>query len=204
MKIGIIDYGAGNLHSVYKAFRKIGQTVEFVSDPTQFNRFEALLLPGVGHFGRAADQLKRLAFDTAIRTWYQENRPMLGICLGMQLSMGSSDEGGATPGLGLMAGECKKLNAKKVPHIGWNMVQFTQASELNRELDRDASFYFVHSYIVNPQNTKVIIGTTKYEDDFPAIIRDRCFTGMQFHPEKSGKNGLTILKNWVKGAETCK
>ena len=195
--IGIIDYGAGNLHSVAKALKFLGCEFCFVQNPQDLRRVERLILPGVGAFGQAARELKKRRLWPGLSSWMREAKPLLGICLGMQLLLDRSEESPEIEGLGFLKGTCRKLRAKKVPHMGWNEVCFLGSHPLFEGLPDESCFYFVHSYYVCPEDSQVIRGITEYNLEFPSIIQKGRVLGLQFHPEKSGGLGLLLLRNWV-------
>lgn len=197
--IGIIDYGAGNLHSVEKALKKIGAKSKRISLPDEGLEMEKLILPGVGSFGSAAIKLQEKNFYPFLRNWHFENKPILGICLGMQLMMEKSDESNNIEGISLIRGHCNKLTGNKIPHIGWNKVFWNKEQKLFNGINNGSFFYFVHSYYVETNDDTSILGNTEYKTFFPSIIVKGSFTGMQFHPEKSGNDGLKILENWISG-----
>ena len=194
--IVIIDYGAGNLRSIRRALEFAGATVAVVSDPDKVRSADGIVFPGVGAAGAAMDRLHKLGLVEAIEAVVQENRPFLGICLGMQLLFGAQEEGN-THGLGLLEGRVRSLDAGlKIPQIGWNRVQWVQpgAGYGSGEV---ADFYFVHSYVVEPENPADVIAVTRYGSVFPSIVRHGEIWGTQFHPEKSGPAGLRLVSGWV-------
>ena len=195
--IGIIDYGAGNLRSVKKAFDFLDSPSEILGFPDKLSGIERLVLPGVGSFGHAADRLAQSGWAQPLSEWIAADRPFLGICLGLQLLFQSSRESPESAGLAVFPGHCRLFSARKVPHMGWNTVHTTQDTPLFTGIKRGAFFYFVHSFFVSscPQNH--IQAVTSYNGDFiSAAGRGRIY-GVQFHPEKSGDQGLRLLQNWV-------
>ncbi|MCS7139401.1 MAG: imidazole glycerol phosphate synthase subunit HisH [Candidatus Nezhaarchaeota archaeon] len=194
--IAIIDYGAGNLRSVKRAFEKVGATVSVTLKPEDIAMADAIVLPGVGSFKSAMENLKPI-----IQLLYEsmrEGKPMLGICLGLHLYFEWSEEGWVK-GLSFIEGYVDRLpNNVKVPHMGWNTIKVEKASPLIDNVPSGAYVYFVHSYKVNMHDNRSVIATTNYGVEFPSIIdvKSQIF-GTQFHPEKSGKIGLTMLKNFV-------
>lgn len=200
--IGIVDYGAGNLRSVQNALDFLGAKCELIDKPEKLIKCDKVLLPGVGAFGDAIEKLKKNGLDEAIIEFVKSGKYFLGICLGMQLLFESSDEGKAEDGLALVKGKVVKFNESKfktslkIPHIGWNSIEFEQNTPLNRDLNRSIYLYFVHSYHVLCDE-KYIFGKSYYGYSFAsAVCKDNIF-GIQPHPEKSHENGIIILKNFT-------
>ncbi|GBR77519.1 imidazole glycerol phosphate synthase subunit H [Candidatus Termititenax dinenymphae] len=201
MKTVIIDYGMGNLRSVQKAVESLGYAAEISSDPQIVTEADKLILPGVGAFPQAMENLQKKDLLPAIKAAL--DRPFLGICLGMQLLLSSSEEFGLTDGLNALPGRVeyfrKSVNFPAdlpVPHIGWNDVR-QKKDTLFKGLPETFTAYFVHSYYAVPDAASVVSGVTDYGIDFcSALEKDNIF-GVQFHPEKSGENGLQILKNFL-------
>lgn len=200
--IGIVDYNMGNLASVQNAFTKLGEETVVVSDPKKFKEYDKLILPGVGAFGDAMQHLRERDMIEALREYAKSSKPMLGICLGMQLLFESSEEFGEHEGLGLIKGHVKKFdNSKfseplKVPHMGWNRM-FTKEHPLFNGLDEEHYLYFVHTYHVECDNEEDIIGRTNYGYEFTSAVAHNNILGIQPHPEKSHTNGLKILENFI-------
>jgi len=199
--IGIVDYGIGNLTSVMNALNFLDygeQEVCLVARPEVLNACDRIILPGVGAFADAMKKINQLGFDEAIREQAQTGKPLLGICLGMQLLGSSSDEGGATAGLGLIPGHVEKISwdGVKVPHMGWNSVEYQSDDSLFTSIPNHSDFYFVHSYHF-VAGDEYSVGTTSYGEKFTSIIRNANVCGVQFHPEKSQKYGLALLKNFI-------
>lgn len=195
--IGIIDYGAGNLHSVVKALRFLGYQTRLVTKDSDLKEVDRLILPGVGAFGQAVVELQATGLWPALNDWIRQGLPLLGVCLGMQLLMENSQESPGIRGFGLIRGTCRRLPAPKVPHIGWNEVHFLDSTRLFDGLQDGSCFYFVHSYSVSPEDAKLVRGITEYNLAFPSVIQAGRVFGVQFHPEKSGEPGLLLLRNWV-------
>jgi glutamine amidotransferase len=192
MKIAIIDYGASNLQSVANALTSLGKSFEIIRDPHKLAGFDKVILPGVGAAGSAMEKLKEGGFAEILLGL---KIPTLGVCLGLQLFSDFSEEGN-TKCLSIVPGQVKKFQTElKVPHMGWNTVQFTKGSLLTADIPNNSYFYFVHSYFLET-NPSFIIGQTAYGIDFPAIIQKDNFYAVQFHPEKSGRWGLKILANF--------
>jgi len=190
--IGIVDYGAGNLRSLEHALAALGWSSRRVSRPGALRRCSRLVLPGVGHFGAAAAALHSSGLAAALRAWVSSNRPLLGICLGLQLLFEASDEALGTTGLGVWPGRCRSFDSDclKVPHMGWSSVHMTTGPEI-------PAAYFVHSYFVptaaGPTHWNWR-GSAHYGVEFLAAGQSGAVTGCQFHPEKSGPRGLDFLK----------
>jgi glutamine amidotransferase len=201
--IGIVDYNMGNLASVKNAFKLLGEEVVVVSDPEKFKCYDKLVLPGVGAFGDAMEHLQERNMVEAIKEFAQSGNYMFGICLGMQLLFDSSEEFGVHKGLGLIEGSVNAFDASKfshplkVPHMGWNRM-FTAQHRLFEKLDDEHYLYFVHSFHVTCKNSVDMIGSTVYGYEFTSAVAHENILGIQPHPEKSHKNGLQILENFIK------
>jgi len=201
--IGIVDYNMGNLASVQNAFASLGEKTVIESDPLKFKDYDKLLLPGVGAFGDAMEHLKERNMVDALREFANSGKYMFGICLGMQLLFKSSEEFGLHEGLGLIKGNVTAFDTTKfseplkVPHMGWNRM-FTKEHPLFKDLDEAHYLYFVHTYHVNCTDEKDIIGRTNYGYEFTSAVAHNNILGIQPHPEKSHKNGLKILENFIK------
>jgi len=195
--IGIIDYHLNNLRSVQKAFEKVGAESFISDDPAVLEQAEKLVLPGVGAFGQAMENLQSLRLDKVIHRHVESGKPLLGICLGMQLLFTKSYELGEYNGLNLMSGEIVMFpSTVKVPHMGWNQVEFTQESSFLSEVKENSFVYFVHSYYALPFEN-VTLTQTEYGFKFTSIVQKGNVYGIQFHPEKSQKTGLQLLKNFA-------
>ena len=194
--IGIIDYKLNNLRSVQKAFEKVGVPAFISSDAHELSRADKLVLPGVGAFGQAMENITSLGLDEMICAGAKAGKPLIGICLGMQLLFTRSAENGMHDGLNLIAGEVKLFpNNVKVPHIGWNQMEIQHQSNILKSVADKSFVYFVHSYYAQPQEN-VTLTTTEYGIHFTSVVqKDRIF-GIQFHPEKSQIAGLQMLKNF--------
>jgi glutamine amidotransferase len=195
--ISILDYGMGNRRSVQKALEHVGAHAQITRDPAALASADGLVVPGVGAFPAAMASLHELNLIDPIRAAAAEHRPLLGICLGMQLLFERSTELGETAGLGLIAGEVTRLDAPRlrIPHIGWNEVAFTQPSPLTAGLPGSgAAFYHVHSYAVRPADPADVVATTTYGERFATIVARGMVMGTQFHPEKSSGAGLALLR----------
>ncbi len=199
MDITIIDYGMGNLRSVQKAFEKSGARAIITQDPGRIGQAEKLVLPGVGAMAPAMQKLRELGLIDAIRDFVAKGKPFLGICLGFQLLFSRSTEGGAVPGLNLLAGTVERFApGNKVPHMGWNTIRFSQDNcPLWKGLPSEAYVYFCHSYYVKPDKPQISASLTEYGVSFASSVWDKNVFGVQFHPEKSQDIGLRILKNFM-------
>lgn len=194
--IGIIDYKLNNLRSVQKAFEKVGAAAFVSSDPRELARAEKLVLPGVGAFGRAMENIKSFDLEEVLRTHVAAGKPLIGICLGMQLLFTRSSENGMHEGLNLIEGEIKLFpNSVKVPHIGWNQVEIRRKSKILTSVVDKSFVYFVHSYYAEPKEN-VTLTTTEYGLHFASVVQRENIFGIQFHPEKSQIAGLQMLKNF--------
>lgn len=201
--IGIVDYGMGNLFSVSKALERLGATYFISNQSEELLAADALILPGVGAFRDAMLRLNEEGLAEMIKEYALSGKPLLGICLGMQLLFEESDENGLTKGLGLLPGSVQRFPGKtkdgktyKVPHMGWNQLQFVKPSPLLAGLDEDY-VYFVHSYFINAKNSDVLLAKTSYHEEVSAIVGRNHIFGMQFHPEKSSRLGMALLKNFL-------
>ncbi|NLJ16173.1 MAG: imidazole glycerol phosphate synthase subunit HisH [Clostridiales bacterium] len=197
MKIGIIDYGAGNLFSVKNALSFIGVESAIISDKVDIEKADALILPGVGAFGDSVNMLREKGLFDSVKA-NAVKKPFLGICLGMQLLFTKSYEYGETKGLDLISGDVVKMESKSlsIPHMGWNELEIKQDSSLLKGLEKSTYVYFVHSYMARCDEAN-IIAECDYGGRVPAIVKKGNVFGVQFHPEKSGDAGLVILKNFA-------
>ncbi|WP_068777208.1 imidazole glycerol phosphate synthase subunit HisH [Paenibacillus sp. FJAT-26967] len=196
--IAIIDYGMGNLHSVSKAVERLGCASVVTADPKVLAEADGLILPGVGAFGDAMEQLRSLELDRLLQGLTSDGKPLLGICLGMQLLFTTSEEHGDHEGLNLLQGKVVRFQGDyKVPHMGWNQLEYRQQSPLFEGLE-EGHVYFVHSYHVKPEDDKDLLAVTDYNQPVTAIVGRGSIYGMQFHPEKSGDLGMQLLNNFVR------
>jgi glutamine amidotransferase len=196
--IAIIDYGVGNIQNVKNAFARLGIDAIVTSNPKVILSASGAVLPGVGAFKDAMDSLVQSGLDKTVKQRVAANMPTIGICLGMQLMCEVSYEDGETKGLGIFKGKIKKLEVPyKVPHMGWNQLENKKEDPLLKDLEDPAYAYFVHSYYLTDYAESDILQTADYGVDVPATIRKDNIFGMQFHPEKSGSAGETLLKNFV-------
>ncbi|MBN2198247.1 MAG: imidazole glycerol phosphate synthase subunit HisH [Candidatus Aminicenantes bacterium] len=202
--IGVIDYGAGNLHSVRKSLDRLGLRSRLVSSPCELAGVRGVVLPGVGHFGAAAGELERRGLTAALKEWLAADRPFLGICLGMQLLFEDSEESdGRAPGLGAFRGNVVRLQGPRRLHMGWSFVRsgaLREGAGARGPDDWDFSgyYYFVHGYVAVPAEPGVVAAVAEYRRSFAAVVRRGNVLGVQFHPEKSGALGLRLLERWGK------
>ena len=200
--IAIIDFGMGNLKSVQNAFSQIGFQSKITADFNEINDARAIVLPGVGAFRDAISELREKKIDQILRRAIHLNKPFLGICLGMQLLLSFSEEGGKYSGLNILPGTAKRFGPNlKCPHMGWNNIKITQqsltdANPLFEGVPDNTYFYFVHSYYCKMNDSQLISTITNYGKNFASSIRKKNLFGVQFHPEKSSAMGLKILKNF--------
>ena len=200
-RVGIIDYSISNLTSVHNAFSNLSDKVEIISTPREIREFSHLVLPGVGSFAKGISNMKSLGFFEPIRKVAKEGKPILGICLGMQLLASQGDEYGPNEGLGLIPGRVSlmkfEVSKLRLPHIGWNDVYLKKESSLLSKEDNNLSFYFVHSFCYSNSAADYVTATTDYSGSQVAIVEKENLFGVQFHPEKSQKNGFKVLKNFL-------
>ena len=197
--ISIIDYGAGNLQSVEKALRHIGCDCQVTADPGRLLASDAAVLPGVGSFGDAMDQLRSRGLEEPIHRFVESGKPFLGICLGLQILFEESQESPGVKGLGLLKGKILRLpkeSGLKIPHIGWNSLEVKNREGLFVGLPEEPYVYFVHSYYLRAEED-VVTATAEYGATIHAAVRKGNLMACQFHPEKSGKTGLAILENFA-------
>lgn len=198
--IAIIDYGMGNIHSVNKALELLGARTVITNNPKVIAESEKIVLPGVGAIDDAQAELERQGLVEAIKQGIKNKKPLLGICLGMQLLFEQSEEAKKSCGLGLLKGKVTRFlpeGTQKVPHMGWNQLNIKGSCPLFKDIPSGAFVYFCHSYYPNPTEEGVVATTTDYINSFASSVwKDNIF-GVQFHPEKSQKTGLKILDNFV-------
>lgn len=195
--IVIIDYGTGNLNSVQNGFARAGFSTVISGEAKEIETADGLVLPGVGAFATAMDNLKNSGLDRLVLAQVKKGTPLLGICVGLQLLFDSSEEMGRHPGLGLIPGDVLLFRGElKVPQIGWNQLKIKQEHPLLDGISDGDYFYFVHSYYARPANEKAVLATADYGVDFAAVVRKDNVFGIQFHPEKSSSLGLKILENF--------
>ncbi|MED5405991.1 MAG: imidazole glycerol phosphate synthase subunit HisH [Chloroflexota bacterium] len=197
MKLVVIDYDSGNLRSVTRALESQGGTPLITGDPSDFDGANAMILPGVGSGPAAMAALEQRGLVEPIKEYVASGKPFLGICLGLQLLMDSTEEGNAYC-LGIVEGETKLLpSGLKIPHMGWNSVNFEGQHPLVAGIPQGSYFYFVHSYYAAPKDRKGVGGTTEYGIPFCSLYANGNLVATQFHPEKSGPAGLRIYKNFI-------
>ncbi|MGE7949721.1 imidazole glycerol phosphate synthase subunit HisH [Lysinibacillus sp. NPDC093688] len=210
MKIGVIDYGMGNLFSVEQALKRLGCEVVVTSNEKVLDTTDALLLPGVGAFPDAIKRLAETNLDRYLHKVKAENRPLLGICLGMQLLFEQSEEVTTTNGLGFFKGSIKRFSGDnagqkyRVPHMGWNELVVTKRPSWLKGEVTAKHVYFVHSfYATDIDETELVAYADYHGINVPGIVANGSITGMQFHPEKSGELGVYLLEQWLKGVASC-
>ena len=200
--IAIVDYNAGNLTSVKLALDHLGASSEITRDPKRILAADRVIFPGVGSAGAAMQNIRALGLADVLRQVVQRGTPFLGICLGTQIIFEASEEDGGVQGLGILAGTVKRFHptkpADKVPQIGWNSVTFVKPHSLLEGIESGSEFYFVHSYYAAPADRACVLGETEYADiRFASLIARDNLAATQFHPEKSGRLGLQLLKNFT-------
>jgi imidazole glycerol-phosphate synthase subunit HisH len=201
--IAIIDYKAGNLTSVARALQNIGEDFQITDDIKKLEAASHVIFPGVGAAGDAMANLKQKKLDSWLKDWISEGKPLMGICLGTQIVLDYSEEND-TKCVGLVPGSTRRFpnelasasRALKIPHMGWNSVEFKRSHPVFMDISKDAEFYFVHSYYPAPSEESAILGVTDYGIKFCSVLAIKNLVAMQFHPEKSGRPGLQILKNF--------
>ena len=210
-EIAIIDYSVGNLRSIENALNYIGIRSQIISSPTLLENFSGIILPGVGAFGEGMKKMRMRGFVDGIRKWVEDGKPLLGVCLGMQLLFTSSDEQGFQRGLNLIPGRVEKLKFNlgsgqlvKIPHVGWNSLEIRIEATTREEvflsnMNKEDEYYFVHSYACFPKVKSSILAYASYgENRFAAVVRDANVFGCQFHPEKSRDGGLRFLEGYFR------
>jgi imidazole glycerol-phosphate synthase subunit HisH len=195
--VAVVDYGMGNRRSVEKAFEHVGAEVRVTGDHDAIRAADAVVVPGVGAFPEAMRRLTADGLDEVIRERAGQGTPVLGICLGMQLLFEASAEHEGATGLGLLPGEVTALEAPKLPHIGWNRVALERPSGLTDGLGDAAAFYHVHSFVCRPSVEDDVVGRGDYGERFVSIVERGSVMGAQFHPEKSSRDGLALLRNFA-------
>ena len=200
--ITVIDYQAGNIRSVEKALEKSGASVKVSGKASDLEKSDAVVFPGQGSCDSSMVNLRNQGLDEVLVEWINSGKPFMGVCLGLQLLLEESDEGDEK-GLGVLEGRVEKLpEGQKVPHMGWNSVRFTTDHPVFKGVSQNSYFYFVHSYIAVPKVSSIIAGHTEYGRDFCSAVAFDNVVAVQFHPEKSGENGLNIYKNFVSYVES--
>jgi glutamine amidotransferase len=197
--VAILDYGMGNLRSVEKALERVGARATLTANAAEAEAADGLVLPGVGAFPAAMERIRDLGLDRLTVEWAESGRPLLGICLGMQLLFDRSAEHDGADGLGLLGGEVTALDAPglKVPHLGWEPVSWTRDSALTAGLADATPFYFVHSFAPRPEDDADVLGTAVWGARFACVVERENIWGVQFHPEKSSAAGMRVLSNFA-------
>lgn len=198
--VAIIDYDAGNLKSVQKAFQKLGQEAVITRNSSEILHADRIVLPGVGSFGTAMNQLKKYELDRVIREAVEQKIPFLGICLGLQLLFEGSEESGGVEGLCLLRGKICKIESAlglKIPHIGWNSLRLQHDGRLFRGMEQQPYVYFVHSYYLKAEDETIVKAVTEYGVSIHASVEQEDLFACQFHPEKSSTVGLKLLENFI-------
>jgi glutamine amidotransferase len=199
--IAIVDYGAGNLGSVANAIVKLGYAPKVTDKPSEVLGASAVILPGVGAAGDAMENLKTIGMADVIRELIDAKRPLFAVCVGLQLLLSGTEEGGWHECLNIIPGTVKRLPAGlKIPHMGWNQVKQLVKHDVFHAIPDEANFYFVHSYYVDPEDRSVVAGTTDYGISIGSVVIKDNLVATQFHPEKSGNWGLTMYSNFLKKA----
>jgi imidazole glycerol-phosphate synthase subunit HisH len=200
--IAVLDYGIGNLRSAEKALQHLGVDAALTTDPEVARRAAGVVLPGVGAFGRCMEQLRESGLEPVVHEAVEAGKPFLGICVGMQMLFDASEEAPGCKGLGIIAGEVRRLTVttERLPHMGWNTIKVRTGSKLFDGIDDGSWLYFVHSYAPAPDDETVIAATTEYGGTVVAAVEQGPLWATQFHPEKSATLGLRLLKNF---AEAC-
>jgi len=197
--IAIVDYEIGNLYSISKALARLGEEVVITNQAQVIVEAEAVVLPGVGSFEKAMENLEKKEIKEVIKENQEDGKPFLGINLGLQLLFEKSQEAPRKKGLSLLPGEVVKLPpTNKIPHMGWNRVYFKKNSPLTRDIPQGRFFYFAHSFYVLPEEPQAVVGICNYNVVIPAIVNHDNVWGFQFHPEKSSVWGMKVLENWVR------
>jgi glutamine amidotransferase len=199
--ITIIDYGAGNLRSVVNAISRLGYQAKVTTSPAEVLEAKAVILPGVGAAADTMANLRQQGLDEPIRHFVAGGKPFLGVCIGMQVLLSDTEEGGNQPCLGIIPGRVRKFApGLKVPHMGWNQLRQKKAHFIFEGIADGANFYFVHSYYVEPEDKGLVAGETEYGIPFCSVIAKDNLIATQFHPEKSGGVGLKIYDNFIRMA----
>jgi imidazole glycerol-phosphate synthase subunit HisH len=197
-QIAILDYGMGNLRSVAKALEHVGAEPLLTSDHARVGEAAGIVLPGVGAMPRAMERVRALSLDALLRERVEAGVPLVGLCMGLQLLFQSTTELGGAEGIGLLEGSVERLEAAKVPQIGWNEVHWRRRSELNEQLPEPCAFYHANSFAPCPARAEDVLGTAEHGSEFVSVVERPPIYGLQCHPEKSGPDGLRLLRNFVR------
>jgi len=196
--IAIIDYGMGNLRSVTNALEKLGADAVVTRDKKVIKESRAIILPGVGAFGKCIENLEKLELLGFIKETIEEGKQYLGICLGMQVLFESSEEAPGMAGMGILKGTVPRFTGNiKIPHMGWNNIKIVKKTEILSGIENSEYFYFVHSYYCSPEDKGIVATTTPYGEEFASSVQKDNVFACQFHPEKSQRVGLKLLQNFV-------
>jgi imidazole glycerol phosphate synthase glutamine amidotransferase subunit len=199
-RVAVLDYRAGNLRSASRALVRAGADAFVTAAAAEAAAAQALVVPGVGHFGQCVRQFRAAGLEGLVREWVAADRPLLGICVGMQILYGASEEDPDTPGLGILPGRVRRLpSSVTVPHMGWNTVDAARPDRLLEGVAGERC-YFVHSYYATPDDAEHVVATCGYGPGFPCVVRVGATVGTQFHPEKSSDVGARLLANFVRAA----
>tara|TARA_B100001939_G_scaffold317898_1_gene304908 strand:- start:507 stop:1124 length:618 start_codon:yes stop_codon:yes gene_type:complete len=203
IKIGIVDYGVGNLKSIFNAFNYLGLEIEFINNPINIKKYDKIVLPGVGSFKYCMERIKLTNFDEEIKNFVTNKKMLLGICVGMQMLCSSSSEDGLTDGFNFFKEKVEKFNlnevaSNRIPHIGFNSIYPDSNSKLFKNFNEKADFYFIHSYRVKTNNEKKFYSYFNYGEKFVSSLEKDNIYGVQFHPEKSQLNGIKLFHNFAK------
>jgi imidazole glycerol-phosphate synthase subunit HisH len=203
LSVAVVDYDAGNTLSVTRALEKVGARVDLTPDPERVISADAVVVPGVGAFGDCMRKLRERGMDAACREAFRAGKPIIGVCVALQVVFEASEESPGVGGLGLLPGEVVRFQGRglKVPHIGWNELSVVRDHPVLRDLD-DEAFYFVHSYYPEPENTDDLIGETDYGTRFCSAAGRQNLIAVQFHPEKSSRAGLKLYENFLAWARS--
>ena len=196
--IAVLEYGMGNVRSVAKALEHVGAEPVLTSDHERVREAAAIVLPGVGAMPKAMERVRALGLDELLRERVEAGVPVLGLCMGMQLLFESTEEHGGAEGIGLLKGRIARLQAPRVPHIGWNPVSWRRSSALIEGLPDPCAFYHANSFAPQPANEEDVLGTAEYGKEFVSVVERRPVYGLQSHPEKSGPDGLQLLRNFLR------
>lgn len=202
--IAVIDYGGGNIQSVYKALKFIGCECKITCDKNEIINADGAILPGQGSFGDCIDSMRKNGIDEAVKSFIDSGKPFLGICVGLQLLFEGSEENPETAGLGIFNGKIKKIpngEGLKIPHMGWNSINILNNEGVFKGIEDNSYVYFVHSYYLDAEDKNIVSAQTEYGVKIDAAVTRGNVTATQFHPEKSGETGLKMLRNFANMCE---